>query len=159
MGKPLGRTDLLKELQAIRKNGLKIVFTNGCFDLLHMGHVHYLSQARQLGDVLIIGLNSDDSVRRLKGENRPIVPQADRAGVLCGLNCVDYVCIFDEETPDRIIREVAPDVLVKGGDYRPDQIVGADFVTKRGGRVVVIPALEGRSTQSIIESILRKFRL
>jgi D-beta-D-heptose 7-phosphate kinase/D-beta-D-heptose 1-phosphate adenosyltransferase len=119
--------------------------------------VHYLSRARGLGDMLFVGLNSDTSVRKLKGEKRPIVPQADRAGILCALGCVDYVCIFDEETPDRIIREVAPDILVKGGDYAPDEIVGADFVRGRGGEVVVIRALEGRSTQSLIDSIVQRF--
>jgi len=122
-----------------------------------MGHVHYLSRARELGDMLVIGLNSDSSVRKLKGEKRPIVPQADRAGVLCALSCVDFVCMFDEETPDRIIREVVPDVLVKGGDYKADDIVGADFVRKKGGKVVVIEALEGRSTQSLIDLIIRRF--
>ena len=134
-----------------------MVFTNGCFDVIHMGHVHYLSRARELGDMLVIGLNSDSSVRKLKGEKRPIVPQADRAGVLCALSCVDFVCMFDEETPDRIIREVVPDVLVKGGDYKADDIVGADFVRKKGGKVVVIEALEGRSTQSLIDLIIRRF--
>jgi D-beta-D-heptose 7-phosphate kinase/D-beta-D-heptose 1-phosphate adenosyltransferase len=107
--------------------------------------------------MLFIGLNSDASVKKLKGERRPIVPEADRAGVLCALSCVDYVCVFEEETPDRIIREVAPDVLVKGGDYKPDEIVGADFVRGRGGKVVVIEALDGRSTQSLIDAILQRF--
>jgi D-beta-D-heptose 7-phosphate kinase/D-beta-D-heptose 1-phosphate adenosyltransferase len=157
MGKLVDATELAKVLEEARKKGLKVVFTNGCFDILHMGHVHYLSCARRLGDMLVVGLNSDASVRKLKGERRPVVPQADRAGILCALSCVDYVCIFDEETPDRIIREVAPEVLVKGDDYRPDQIVGADFVKGRGGRVVVIKALEGRSTQSLIDAILQRF--
>jgi len=157
MGKLVDITELAKVRQSAREDGLTVVFTNGCFDILHMGHVHYLSRARALGDVLFIGLNSDASVKKLKGEKRPIVPEADRAGVLCALSCVDYVCVFEEETPDRIIREVAPDVLVKGGDYKPDEIVGADFVRGRGGKVVVIEALDGRSTQSLIDAILRRF--
>jgi D-beta-D-heptose 7-phosphate kinase/D-beta-D-heptose 1-phosphate adenosyltransferase len=157
MGKLVDTAELVRSRENAGEKGLKVVFTNGCFDVLHMGHVYYLTQARQLGDVLAIGLNSDASVRKLKGEGRPIVPETDRAGILCALGCVDYVCIFDEETPDRIIREVKPDVLVKGGDYRPDQIVGADFVRGRGGKVVVIKALGGRSTQSLIDAIIQRF--
>ncbi|MCX5800383.1 MAG: D-glycero-beta-D-manno-heptose 1-phosphate adenylyltransferase [Candidatus Eisenbacteria bacterium] len=155
--KLVAATEFVRVRNEAKDKGLKVVFTNGCFDILHVGHVHYLSRARRLGDMLLVGLNSDASVRKLKGERRPIVPQADRAGVLCALSSVDYVCIFDEETPDRIIREVAPDVLVKGGDYRPEEIVGADFVRGRGGEVVVIEALEGRSTQSLIDTICRRF--
>lgn len=157
LGKLVDTSQLLRIRESARKKGLRVVFTNGCFDVIHMGHVHYLSRARELGDMLVIGLNSDSSVRKLKGEKRPIVPQADRAGVLCALSCVDFVCMFDEETPDRIIREVVPDVLVKGGDYKADDIVGADFVRKKGGKVVVIEALEGRSTQSLIDLIIRRF--
>jgi D-beta-D-heptose 7-phosphate kinase/D-beta-D-heptose 1-phosphate adenosyltransferase len=157
MGELVNITELVRVRESAREKGLKVVFTNGCFDILHLGHVHYLTRARGLGDMLAIGLNSDSSVRKLKGGSRPIVPQADRAGILCALSCVDYVCIFDEETPDRIIRQVAPDILVKGGDYSPDEIVGANFVRERGGEVVVIKALEGRSTQSLIDAILRRF--
>ncbi|UCF79388.1 MAG: D-glycero-beta-D-manno-heptose 1-phosphate adenylyltransferase [Candidatus Eiseniibacteriota bacterium] len=157
MGRIVDRTEVAGLRQYARESGLKVVFTNGCFDILHLGHVHYLSRARQLGDVLFVGLNSDGSMRKLKGVKRPIVPQADRAGVLCALSCVDYVCIFDEETPDALIREVQPGVLVKGGDYKADDIVGASFVRELGGEVVVIDALEGRSTQSLIDTIVRRF--
>ena len=157
MGDVVDRTALASLRRETREKGLKIVFTNGCFDILHLGHVRYLSRARGLGDVLVVGLNSDDSVRTLKGQGRPVVPQADRAGILCALSFVDYVCVFDEEIPDALIRHVEPDVLVKGGDYKPDEIVGADFVRGRGGEVVVIDALEGRSTQTLINTIVQRF--
>jgi D-beta-D-heptose 7-phosphate kinase/D-beta-D-heptose 1-phosphate adenosyltransferase len=157
MGKVVERARLAELRRETREKGLTVVFTNGCFDILHLGHVHYLSQARGLGDLLIVGLNSDDSVRGLKGKGRPVVPQADRVGILSALGCVDYVCIFDEEIPDAIIRQVEPDILVKGGDYRADEIVGADFVRELGGRVVVIDALQGRSTQSLIDTIVERF--
>ena len=157
MGQLLDCEDLVSRVRAAQARGLKVVFTNGCFDVLHLGHVHYLSEARQLGDLLVVGLNSDDSVRRLKGEGRPVAPQADRAGVLCALSSVDYVCIFEEDTPDALIRLVSPDVLVKGGDYKPGEIVGADFVTGKGGVVRVIPMLPGRSTKLLIDAIVRRF--
>jgi len=157
MGVLLDNTNLVGRVRGAQARGLKVVFTNGCFDVLHLGHVHYLSAARQLGDLLVVGLNSDESVRRLKGEGRPIMPQADRAGVLCALSSVDYVCVFDEDTPDALIRLVSPDVLVKGGDYKPGDIVGADFVTAKGGVVRVIPTLPGRSTKLLIDTIVRRF--
>jgi rfaE bifunctional protein nucleotidyltransferase chain/domain len=157
MGKIVTRTELVVLGQRAREEDRKIVFTNGCFDILHAGHVHYLSRARELGDLLIVGLNSDGSVRKLKGEGRPIVPEADRAGILCALECVDYVCVFGEETPDAIIREVKPHILVKGGDYKTGEIVGAGFVRESGGEVVVIDALGGRSTQSLIDTIVSRF--
>lgn len=132
----------------------KIVFTNGCFDILHPGHVYYLNQAKSLGDVLIVGLNSDDSVRRLnKGAERPIHPQEERAKVLASLLCVDYVCIFQEDTPLELIKIVKPDVLVKGGDYTIDKIVGADIVLQNGGKVEIIPLLEGYSTTNIVRKL------
>ncbi len=157
MGRLVDRTELAAETRRAKTKGLKVVFTNGCFDILHLGHVHYLEKARGLGDLLVVGLNSDSSVRKLKGEGRPIVSEADRAGVLCALTSVDLVCVFGESTPERLIREVSPDVLVKGGDYRPDEIVGADFVREQGGEVVVIPMLKDRSTQSLIETIVKRF--
>jgi D-beta-D-heptose 7-phosphate kinase/D-beta-D-heptose 1-phosphate adenosyltransferase len=157
MGELLNSTDLVSRVRAAQARGLKVVFTNGCFDVLHLGHVHYLSEARRLGDLLVVGLNSDESVKRLKGEGRPVMPQADRAGVLCALSSVDYVCIFEEDTPDALIRLVSPDVLVKGGDYKPGEIVGADFVTEKGGVVRVIPMLPGRSTKLLIDAIVRRF--
>lgn len=130
-----------------------IVFTNGCFDVLHFGHVHYLLEAKKLGDILVVGLNSDDSVRRLKGPERPINAEKERAFVLAALCCVDYVVLFEEDTPENLIKAVQPDVLVKGGDYALDQIVGADFVNQNGGTVTTIPFVEGYSSSRIIEQL------
>ena len=134
----------------------RIVFTNGCFDVLHFGHVHYLQQAKQLGDVLVIGLNSDDSVRRLKGESRPINGEKERAYVLAALSFVDYVVVFEEDTPKELIEVVKPDVLVKGGDYDLSNIVGAEFVKANGGTVTTIPFVEGFSSTRIIEQLKTK---
>lgn len=131
----------------------KVVFTNGCFDILHLGHITYLAQARQLGDALVVGLNSDASVRRLKGPSRPVNDQNARAQLLAALECVDYVVFFEEDTPLNIITQVVPDVLVKGGDYSIDNIVGADFVMQNGGKVLTIPFVNGFSTTSIIENL------
>ena len=131
----------------------KIVFTNGCFDLLHCGHITYLAKARQLGDLLVIGLNSDTSVRRLKGPERPINSETARAQVLAALEMVDYVTIFEEDTPFNIIRKVKPDFLVKGGDYQIENIVGADFVHEHGGQVLTIPFVDGFSTTSIVDQL------
>jgi D-beta-D-heptose 7-phosphate kinase/D-beta-D-heptose 1-phosphate adenosyltransferase len=136
-----------------KRHGQKIVFTNGCFDVLHYGHVHYLLQAKALGDILVIGLNSDDSVRRLKGPTRPINGENERAFVLAALVCVDYVTLFEEDTPEELIKVLRPDVLVKGGDYTLDNIVGADFVTQNGGTVTTIPFVEGFSSTRIIEKL------
>jgi rfaE bifunctional protein nucleotidyltransferase chain/domain len=132
----------------------KIVFTNGVFDILHRGHVEYLYAARALGDALVVGVNGDASARRLgKGPNRPVNNQEDRALVLAGLGCVDYVTLFDEDTPQSIVAALMPDVLVKGGDYTPDTIVGRAEVEAGGGRVVVIPLIEGRSTTETLRRI------
>ena len=128
-----------------------VVFTNGCFDLLHRGHVEYLTAARQLGDRLVLGLNTDASVSRLKGPGRPVTPEQDRATVLAGLSAVDAVTFFDEDTPHNLIATLLPDVLVKGGDYRPEDIVGKTEVEAAGGRVIVLPYLEGRSTTDILQ--------
>ena len=130
-----------------------IVFTNGCFDILHAGHVSYLKQAAALGDVLIVGLNSDDSVRRLKGYDRPVNNVNDRAAVLGALECVDYITVFDEDTPYDLINVIKPDVLVKGGDYKPENVVGKDIVEACGGRVEILPFVDGKSTTSIIKKI------
>ena len=138
---------------AVKLHRQKIVFTNGCFDVLHFGHVHYLLQAKELGDILVVGLNSDDSVRRLKGPTRPINGEKERAFVLAALSCVDYVVVFEEDTPKELIETVRPDVLVKGGDYALDQIVGADFVTRNGGIVTTLPFVEGFSSTRIIEKL------
>ena len=140
--------------QALQAQGKKIVFTNGCFDLVHPGHVDYLSQARDLGDALILGLNTDDSVKRLeKGANRPINNEMARGLVLSALACIDKIVLFNEDTPYELIKTIQPDVLVKGSDYAPEKIVGYDIVTARGGKVTTINFLEGYSTTSIIKKI------
>jgi D-beta-D-heptose 7-phosphate kinase/D-beta-D-heptose 1-phosphate adenosyltransferase len=133
--------------------GAKVAFTNGCFDLLHPGHVTYLEAARDLADVLVVGLNSDESVRRLKGPARPILSEAERATVLAGLRSVDYAVIFGEDTPAGLIRALVPDVLVKGGDWPVESIVGREVVEAAGGRVLTIPFVEGQSTTGIVERI------
>lgn len=144
-------TESLEALRiALRGRDSRVVFTNGVFDILHAGHVTYLAEARALGDILVVGLNSDASVQRLKGPERPINPCHDRATVLCALRAVDHVVVFEEDTPLRLIQSLLPDVLVKGGDYSRDTIVGADVVEAAGGRVVVIPLLDGRSTTNVI---------
>ncbi|KMY67874.1 hypothetical protein AAU61_08420 [Desulfocarbo indianensis] len=138
----------------VRARGGKVVFTNGCFDILHAGHVRYLGQARELGDFLILGLNSDDSVRSLdKSPERPLVPEAQRAEVVAGLAAVDLVVIFHESTPARLIQAIDPDILVKGGDWPVERIVGAEHVQGRGGRVLSIPLVEGLSTTNLLERI------
>ncbi len=134
-----------------------MVFTNGCFDVLHRGHVYCLKEAKSLGDVLIVGLNSDSSVRKLKGEKRPILPQADRAEILAALEMVDYVLIFKEETPQKVISALVPDILVKGGDYGKREIVGSDVVESVGGRVVRIKTFPGKSTRNIIKRISSRY--
>jgi rfaE bifunctional protein nucleotidyltransferase chain/domain len=145
--------DVLKNRVAMyRLLNQKIVFTNGCFDILHRGHVEYLSQANDKGEVLVIGLNSDASVRRIKGEGRPVQDETSRALLLASLRFVDVVVLFDEDTPLELIKLVQPDVLVKGGDYTEETIVGADFVKANGGEVVVIPLTEGYSTSGILNS-------
>lgn len=146
--------ELVPRLRNLQRDGRRIVFTNGCFDLLHPGHVRYLREARNLGDCLVVGLNSDDSIRRLKGPARPVQPEAERAEILCALEMVDFVAIFHEDTPLQIIVALQPDVLVKGGDWQPDQIVGRTEVEARGGRVLSLPFADGFSTTSIIGRIL-----
>ena len=131
----------------------KIVFTNGCFDILHVGHKRYLQQAATLGDLLIVGVNSDDSVRRLKGPDRPVNTEQDRAEMLSALGFIDYVVIFEEDTPYELIKKIQPDVLVKGGDYKPEEVVGRDIVEARGGRLELIQFVDGKSTTRIIEKI------
>jgi len=131
----------------------KVVFTNGCFDILHRGHITYLAQARQMGDLLVVGLNSDASVRRLKGPTRPVNDEQSRALLLAALEMVDYVVLFEEDTPYNLILKVKPDLLVKGGDYAIDNIVGADFVLQRGGEVRTIPFVDGFSSSSIIDHL------
>lgn len=136
-----------------KRNGRRVVFTNGCFDLLHPGHIGSLEKARSLGDVLIVGLNSDASVRQLKGAGRPVLPERERAEILAALECVDAVVIFDELTPREVIARLLPDILVKGGDWASDQIVGREEVEAAGGRVVSIPVVAGYSTTEILRKI------
>ncbi|HPX18892.1 MAG TPA: D-glycero-beta-D-manno-heptose 1-phosphate adenylyltransferase [Deltaproteobacteria bacterium] len=151
--KVLDLRTLRKRLAAARARGMRVVFTNGCFDILHEGHVSYLREAKALGDILVVGLNSDTSVRRLKGPERPVNGEASRAAVLSGLEVVDYVCVFEEDTPYELIRELRPDVLVKGGDWDTDRIVGADIVASYGGEVRSLAFREGHSTTGIINRI------
>ncbi len=152
---PLSRVLTRAELVARfgRPRAQRVVFTNGCFDILHRGHAEYLRAARSLGDVLVVGLNSDDSVRRLKGPSRPVNLQDDRAYVLASLEAVDVVTVFEEDTPRELIAALLPDVLVKGGDYRKEEIVGAAEVEAAGGRVVIAPLVPGRSTTSILQRV------
>jgi rfaE bifunctional protein nucleotidyltransferase chain/domain len=146
----------LKTIAAQAKNeGKKIVFTNGCFDLLHRGHVQLLREAKSLGDILIVALNSDRSVRQIKGPDRPILPEEERAELIAALEMVDYVTMFDEPDPLNVIRELRPDVLAKGGDWAEDNIVGRELVESYGGKVAVIPYLKGHSTTEIIERMRR----
>ena len=137
----------------LREEGRRLVFTNGCFDILHVGHVRYLQRARALGDVLLVAINSDRSVRVLKGEGRPVVGEDERAEMLAALACVDFVTVFEEESPRRLIAELLPDVLAKGGDYALDQIHGREEVEAAGGQVLALPFVEGASTTNIIEKI------
>jgi D-beta-D-heptose 7-phosphate kinase/D-beta-D-heptose 1-phosphate adenosyltransferase len=151
------RQTLFDSLQANRR-GKQVVFTNGCFDLLHVGHVKYLQKSRQLGDILIVGLNSDRSVRQLKGPSRPLISEEERAHILAALDCVDYVTIFDEETPLELIRLITPDILVKGGDYSLDGVVGREEVERHGGRVELVQFVDGKSTTNMIEKILLQYK-
>ena len=151
--KILQREEVLAIIQRLRSAKKKIAFTNGCFDILHLGHVRYLREAKRQGDVLVVGMNSDGSTRRLKGPGRPLVPEGDRAEMLAALEMVDYVTIFNEDTPMELIATLEPDVLVKGADYRIEDVVGRATVEARGGRVVIIPLVEGRSTTNMIEKI------
>ena len=152
------REMVARALDAERQRGRTIVFTNGCFDLLHVGHVKYLQKARRLGDLLVLGLNSDDSIRRLKGPHRPLIGQEERAHILAALKCIDYVVIFDEDTPLALIRALRPDILVKGGDYTPEEVVGREVVESYGGRVELIRFVDGKSTTNIINKILEAYR-
>ena len=150
----IDRKDATNFCEDLRRQGKKIVFTNGCFDIIHAGHVRYLTTAKNFGDVLIIGLNTDDSVRRLKGASRPINTQADRAEVLLGLKAVDHVVYFGEQTAENLIAEVKPDIYVKGGDYTLETLPEAAIVQKYGGRVELVNLVEGHSTTNVINKIL-----
>ena len=157
----MGRIVSLPALARIRarlaRQGTSVIFTNGTFDILHRGHVEYLAAARRMGDILIVGLNTDASIRRIKGRGRPINPAGDRAAVLAALACVDYVCFFGDDTPLRMIRRILPDVLVKGADWNEGEIVGGDVVKAHGGAVRRIRLTPARSTTGVIERILRRY--
>ena len=156
--KVLELQDLVQTIWNLRELGKKIVFTNGCFDILHVGHVRYLTAARSEGDVLVVGLNSDESVRSIKPENRPIVNQNQRAEVLAGLECVDYITVFNEPDPLKVIKELKPDVLVKGADWIEKEIIGADIVKANGGKVVRVPVVHEVSTSRIIQRIAKRYQ-
>jgi D-beta-D-heptose 7-phosphate kinase/D-beta-D-heptose 1-phosphate adenosyltransferase len=148
----------LKRIVArLQKEGKRVVFSNGCFDILHVGHIRYLAQARKMGDLLVVGLNTDRSVRAIKGDRRPIVPEKERAEVLAALEIVDYVVLFDEPDPLRLISALKPDILVKGADWPKDEIVGREVVEKAGGKVARIPLVPGSSSTNIIEKILKTY--
>jgi rfaE bifunctional protein nucleotidyltransferase chain/domain len=152
-GKIVSMDELREERKRLRAEGRRLVFTNGCFDILHVGHIRYLQGARALGDRLLVAINSDRSVRELKGAGRPIMSEGERAEMLAALAAVDYVTIFDDLSPRALIAEITPDVLVKGGDYRLDEIHGREEVEAAGGRVMSLPFIEGASTTSIVERI------
>ncbi len=151
------RKELLRIIKDLRAKGKRIVFTNGCFDLLHIGHIRYLEEAKALGDVLVVGVNSDSSVRKLKGPQRPILPEEERTEILSGLGCVDYITLFDEIDPLKLITSLQPNVLVKGGDWTKEQTVGREVVERSGGEVVILPFVQGASTSNLIETILKKY--
>jgi len=157
----MNSSTLLSEIKSIRAKlkaeGKKVVFTNGVFDLIHAGHVDYLSKARNLGDVLIVGLNSDESVKRIKGEKRPILKQEERAFILSNLKPVDYVVLFEEDTPAKLISEIIPDILIKGADWSVEKIVGKDVVEKNGGKVMNIEFVNDQSTSRIIDLIVKRY--
>ena len=153
MGKVFNRTALIEAVKMWHSQGKIIVFTNGCFDILHRGHVEYLNDAKGLGDLLVLGLNSDQSVRRLKGPDRPVVSEDDRAFILSQLISVDAVCVYDEDTPIPLLEVLKPDILVKGGDYTLDGVVGREVVEQNGGKVITLPLVEGRSTTDLIGKI------
>ena len=155
--KILSRAQLGEKLDREGARSKQIVFTNGCFDILHVGHARYLAQARNLGDLLVIGVNSDSSVRALKGDNRPLVPELERAEMLAHLECVDYVCIFPELRPDALLEVVRPHIHAKGGDYRAEDLPEAAVVLKHGGRVEILPLVEGRSSTNVIERVLQVY--
>lgn len=156
--KVMSRSPLASLIERLQGHGRRVVFTNGCFDLLHPGHVRYLERARSLGDILVVAVNADESVRRIKGPSRPVLPESDRSEVVAALQCVDYVTVFAEDTPLEVIEQLRPDVLVKGGDWPKDKIVGRQSVEDRGGQVVTIDFEQGYSTTGIIERIRRTER-
>ncbi|MGB9597954.1 MAG: D-glycero-beta-D-manno-heptose 1-phosphate adenylyltransferase [Candidatus Poribacteria bacterium] len=150
------REELKSIIRSAQSEGKKVVTTNGCFDILHIGHLRYLQSAKELGDILVVAINSDDSVRKIKGERRPLVPEMERAEILAGLECVDYVMIFSELTPDEFLKELRPNIHVKGGDYTIDKIVELETVKAIGAEFKLLPGVDGKSTTKLIEIILEK---
>ena len=159
MNKILDREALRKKLIELRNQGKKIAFTNGCFDILHVGHVRYLREAKKTADVLVLAINSDASVKSIKGEKRPLFPEEERAEIIASLEFIDFVTIFEELTPLGLIDYLKPDILIKGGDWSEDKVVGRDNVKKWGGYVIIIPQVEGKSTTNIVEKIKRAYCL
>ncbi len=157
MDKIIGIKQIKKIRANLKKKKKTLVFTNGCFDLIHRGHVEYLKKARSYGDYLIIAVNSDSSVRKIKGEERPLIPLSDRLFILSHFTFIDFLIPFDEETPEKLIKEILPDVLIKGSDYGEDEIVGSEIVKNNGGRVITIPFIKGKSSSGIIEEILKRY--
>jgi D-beta-D-heptose 7-phosphate kinase/D-beta-D-heptose 1-phosphate adenosyltransferase len=157
MNKILEREVLRNKLEELRNKGKKIAFTNGCFDILHVGHVRYLREAKKTADVLVLALNSDSSVRSLKGEEKPLIPENERAEILAALEFIDFVTIFEELTPLELINYLKPDILIKGGDWPEEKVVGREEVKKWGGRVAIIPEVEGKSTTNIVEKIKKLY--
>ena len=157
MSKILTWEALKREVDRLRREGKKIAFTNGCFDILHVGHVRYLSEARRTADCLVLALNSDASVRAIKGEKRPLVPEAERAEVVAALNCVDFVTLFAETNPLKLIEYLRPDILVKGADWPEEAVVGREAVLSWGGRVILCPLTEGASTTNIVAKVLQVY--
>jgi D-beta-D-heptose 7-phosphate kinase/D-beta-D-heptose 1-phosphate adenosyltransferase len=153
MNKILERNALKDKLEKLRKKGKTVAFTNGCFDILHVGHVRYLREAKKTADVLILALNSDSSVRSIKGNERPLIPEKERAEIISALEFIDFVTIFSELTPLELINYLKPDILIKGGDWPEEKVVGREEIKKWGGRVVIIPEVEGKSTTNIVEKI------
>jgi len=151
------REELLGIIKDLKAKGKRVVFTNGCFDLLHVGHIRYLEEAKTLGDILIVGVNSDASVQKLKGPKRPVMPVEERTEILSGLGCVDYITIFDELDPLALVTSLKPNVLVKGGDWTKEQTIGKEVVERSGGEVIIIPFVKGASTSNIIETILKRY--
>lgn len=158
MKKILNRKTLKEKLDTLKKQGKKIAFTNGCFDILHVGHVRYLKEAKKTADILVLALNSDSSVRQIKGEKRPLVPQEERAEIIAALEFIDFVTIFDEETPLELIKLLKPDVLIKGGDWPEDKVVGREEIRRWGGKLTLIPEIIGKSTTNIVEKIRKAYR-
>ncbi|MFQ5900197.1 MAG: D-glycero-beta-D-manno-heptose 1-phosphate adenylyltransferase [Thermodesulfobacteriota bacterium] len=154
MGEAVSLKEIKEKLSALKRGGKRIVFTNGCFDIIHAGHVRYLKESKSLGDILVVGLNSDVSVRAIKGSKRPVFTQEERIEVLSALNSTDYIFLFDEPTPIRLIEAVMPDILVKGEDWEEEDIVGGDIVKGRGGKVIRVPMVEGLSTTEVIKRIV-----